>query len=283
MAATAVFVATMGIAHCTESILGARSWTSANLDFSGAALREGKVWVPVSSSFVHHNWAHFSKQVTFLVIAGPYTEMTLGLWWFCFIYITGGALGCVLSWRILRHRLLSDPSYLSETNNNRSYISFIADNSPSRGASACTYALAAAAIFAKGSNVAHTATQVWVLCAAPFGHLLCSKNGRCRLWKWRMHYAAFIFLAAISTKAATGEDRIKVFVLNWYFAAMFRRALERKPQGCAALDWESHASGAFFGAAASLCASRSRGGGGNLALSEAIPFFVLLYTAVFNR
>ena len=43
----------MAEAHGTEHLFKCRKWSSEHLDFTGEALLQGKVWVLVSSSFLH--------------------------------------------------------------------------------------------------------------------------------------------------------------------------------------------------------------------------------------
>ena len=132
-----VFAAAMVVVHALESLFGLRSWTMRHLDFTGTAMLQGHIHTACTSSFLHDSWSHCLKQVGLLLLVGGETERALGgAAVFAAAYLSCGALACVVSWRGFR---VLPPAHLREVSERT--LSAITDNSPSRGGSACSYAL----------------------------------------------------------------------------------------------------------------------------------------------
>ena len=109
------------VVYLAETFFSLRKYTN-NLDFSGEAFRNGKVYVGVTSvrfrnrnpttsilnfdlhapqTFLHNSNEHVLEQVMSLLIAGEAVEQRLGSGYlFAFAYILCGFVGCVASWQI---------------------------------------------------------------------------------------------------------------------------------------------------------------------------------------
>ena len=146
------------IVYLAETFFSLRKYTN-NLDFSGEAFRNGKVYVGVTSvrfrnrnpttsilnfdlhapqTFLHNSNEHVLEQVMSLLIAGEAVEQRLGSGYlFAFAYILCGFVGCVASWQIFG---MYPPPHLRKSVSDRT-IRAIVDGCPSRGGSASTYGL----------------------------------------------------------------------------------------------------------------------------------------------
>eukprot|EP00931_Biecheleriopsis_adriatica_P054663 TRINITY_DN32192_c0_g1_i1.p1 TRINITY_DN32192_c0_g1~~TRINITY_DN32192_c0_g1_i1.p1 ORF type:complete len:312 (+),score=37.29 TRINITY_DN32192_c0_g1_i1:37-936(+) len=250
----------MLVAYLAERLFGLRRWTSDVGDFSGCAFLEGRIYTAVTSSFLHNSMAHTLKQVLFLLLFGPAVEKTLGGLHFTVGYLFCGAGACILSWRMLRRRLLNDPNYMKENANaeDAANVAFIADSSPSRGGSACTYALATLSLVTCGEKQLRigpsgeknwtVATQImlvgWRLIPDMF-----SRRRESRAW-WLFALAVLLLgVAAVPRPPSVADLQI-----CWFTVAIAAHYLEkattsqRMMMTAAVTDWQSHLCGALLGA-----------------------------------
>jgi len=256
-AASAIALA-LPTVHGVEVMFRLRRWTMDWLDFSGDALMRGRIWILLTSSMLHNNWAHMGRQSLLLLLVGPATERALGRKSFTAAYFISGAGACVFSWRLFRHRLLCDPSFHAiETDKDKQNVAFIADSCPSRGASACTYALSALAIIAVGdqpcctsasfSFVNITAGAILALCRLT-PDVFTPKR---RLKEWWTYFAGVV---AISALALPRSLDISTSLAVWWAIGMTNWKVSNLlphhggPTSGGACDWESHLAGIVFGA-----------------------------------
>ena len=77
-------------------------------------------------------------------------------------YFLPGAAACLISWRMFRSELLHQMTTPESSDEEVANIKFIADSTPSRGASACTYGMAGLAAVLCGERVVPAGVAVRV-------------------------------------------------------------------------------------------------------------------------
>jgi membrane associated rhomboid family serine protease len=246
------------VVRITEATFGFRRVTSKWGDFSGAALLDGYVWTPITSSLLHNSLVHTLKQVILLLLIGQSAEQALGSSTIC-AYFLGGAFGCIVSWRMLRARLLADPDYPTNTAEEAKNVAFLADNCPSRGASACTYTIAVLAVIACGGShcdlgnfgIGQGLMARWVVIMSgllPETLAVAHEDRNMHLpWCAYVLMVAFVGNALVPVSPTVSDT-----VLTWWSVIIANHYARqyvspRNKMHAGVVDWQSHLIGAFCG------------------------------------
>jgi membrane associated rhomboid family serine protease len=247
----------------SEAAFGFRKSTAKWGDFSGAALLGGSAWTPLTSSLLHNSLVHTLKQAIVLLLIGQAVEQALGSSSFVFAYFLGGALGCIVSWRMLRRKLLSDPSYPTNTPEEVKNVAFLADNCPSRGASACTYTCTALALVVCGDaycelsnlGISNQVVQRWLIIVGALLPETLSVATAQEEQRINGYWSAYALLVAfIGNCLLPAQPRVSDTV-TWWWAVIIANHYVRlymsprnKINGAGVIDWQSHLIGVIFGA-----------------------------------
>lgn len=248
-----VFILTFLVLRALEENVPGASACFSKLNFEGAALLQGHVWVLITSGFLHDSWSHALKESLWLVLCGVASEIVGPATWL-FIYFGCGVVGVLVSWYSLRERLARefDDGFGRVT----------ADLTPSRGGSANCFGVGALGCVVAGRMPLHSALGVPVVAArvvaiaARVVPEFVSQKSRFRrqpavMIMLLMPLFTSFMLWGPSDVSVSGAASIFLFINGLFIA--FPKLRTEEPAGIGAPDHASHLGGAATAAVLGWC------------------------------
>ena len=147
-ASVALSVLLIGVAILHPRLCKTAAWSAVFQDFCGSAMGSlTTAHFVLTSNFLHAGWIHTLYNVLRLLLFGSAVEVACGPAFVVWTFLTAGAAGSLISWVFLRRRFRKRPPFPGMSADEGALI---ADLTPSRGASASTYGIAASAVVVAG-------------------------------------------------------------------------------------------------------------------------------------